>query len=186
MPLIEIKKQKMKKILLALTLIIGLTTTFAQNNLKFAHFNYKTVTDSLFTKLQADAEINSFAEGRSKTIQELQTIFERDYNFYMTQRDSLSKFSQEMKEKALQEQQEIIQLKQETFQNDLQIYNERYYAPIEKNLKKAIEIVAKKNSLNYVFEETTLMFVDGGLDLTEQIKIELIGLEKARLAASTN
>jgi Skp family chaperone for outer membrane proteins len=73
-------------------------------------------------------------------------------------------------------------------QQDFQVAYERKVAdlmkPIEDNLQKAINIVSEKHKLNYVFEKTSLVYINGGLDLTAEIKAELLKLENARMANS--
>ena len=161
-----------------------MSASFAQSNAKFAYVEYQAMTDSVPSKVQADKEMNSFVEEGQKTIEELQTMLQRDYDLYMGARDSLSEFMIERKEKDLQEQQQIIQLKQQSLQEDLQTYNDRLYAPIEKSLKAAVKIVSEKHKINYVFEKSSLMYVSGGMDITEEVKAELLIIEKARMASN--
>jgi len=171
----------MKKIFLAFTFIIGLTAAFAQNNLKFAHVDYAKVVDSLPSKMAADKEMKTFIDDSQKTLQELQTLLERDYQNYMAAKDTLSKISQEIKERKLTEQQMDLQKKQERTQQDLEIYNERLYTPIEKSFTKAVKTVSQKYKLNYVFETSSLLYLDGGMDISAEVKAEIIRLEKIRL-----
>lgn len=173
----------MKKIFLALTVTFSLSSILAQANLKFGHVNYTEVTDSIPSKLAADKEMQQFITDGQNTIQELQTMLQRDYQAYMGGRDTLSPLSQEIKEKNLTEQQAILENKQTTLQSDLEVYDSRLYKPIEKNFKKAVKVVSQSHKLNYVFEEGSLLYLDGGLDITEEVKTELIKLEVTRLAA---
>ncbi len=173
----------MKKIFLALIITFSLGSIVGQTNLKFGHVNYKKATDSIPTKLAADKEMQQFIEDGQKTIQELQTMLQRDYETYMVKRDSMSALRKEITEKNLQEQQAILENKQTTLQNDLEIYDGRLYKPIENNFKKAVKTISQKYKLNYVFEEGSLLYLEGGLDITEEVKQELIKLELARSAA---
>ncbi|MFK8038064.1 MAG: OmpH family outer membrane protein [Crocinitomicaceae bacterium] len=173
----------MKKIFLALAVTFSLSSIIAQTNLKFGHVNYTDVTDSIPSKLAADKEMQQFIADGQKTIQELQTMLQRDYEVYMGKRDSLSPLSREIKEKNLTEQQAILENKQTTLQSDLEVYDNRLYKPIENNFKKAVKSVSQKYKLNYVFEEGSLLYLDGGLNITEEVKAELIKLEASRLSS---
>ena len=173
----------MKKIFLVLSLIIG-ATTFAQSNLKFAHFNYEKVSDSLPTVMAAQKELENLQGELKSILDELETEFNDSQILFERQVDSLSPMLREIKEKALQEQYQTILLKQEEYSQKYQTRVTELMQPIEDNLKKAIKIVAEKNKLNYVFEESTLMYVNGGIDLTSQVKAELINLEKVRMAGN--
>ncbi|MDX1349522.1 MAG: OmpH family outer membrane protein [Putridiphycobacter sp.] len=172
----------MKKIFLALVITFSISSIMAQTNLKFGHVDYAKVTDSIPTKLAADKEMKQFIEDGQRTIRELQTILQRDYEEYMAKRDSMSALMREIKEKNFMEQQQVLENKQQTLQNDLEIYDNRLYKPIENNFKKAVKTVSLKYKLNYVFEVGSLLYLEGGIDITEEVKQELIRLEALRTA----
>jgi len=172
----------MKKIILALAITFSLSSLIAQSNVKLGHVDYSKVTDSIPSKLAADKEMKQFIDDGQKTIQELQTMLQRDYEIYIAKRDSLSPLMREIKEKNPNEQQAILEQKQQTLQKDLEVYNARLYEPIEKNFKKAVKTISLKYKLNYVFDVSSMLFNDGGLDITKEVKAELIRLEAARIA----
>jgi outer membrane protein len=160
---------------------LGTFNSSAQST-KFGHVNYVKVLDSLPSKKTADKDLNDFLEEGQKTITEMQASFEEEYNRYMIAKDSLSPLIQEMKEKSLMEQQQIIQYKSESLEQDLQILNDRLYKPLEDNLTKAVKTIAEKYKLNYILEVNSLLYVneESGLDLTNEVRTELIRLEKVR------
>ena len=174
----------MKKIFLILTIILGVNSAFAQNGLKFAIVDSDKVLDSLPTRMQADAEITRFVEDAQQTIEELSTILQREYNAYIDGQDTLSEFQKERIEKELTEQQEIIQLKQQTFEKDLETYNKRFYEPIQENFNKAVENVSVRLKLNYVLDKKTLLYTNGGIDITKEVAAELLRLENERMATN--
>ena len=183
---ITINKQvnKMTKRLLIIAIAIfgfGVFNSSAQNA-KFGHVDNAKVLEELPTKIDADRELQLYLEDGKKTISDMQLQLERDYQVYLKEADSLSDIIRQMKEKELNEQQQALQFKQESLENNLSIVNSKLYQPIEDNLKKAIKNIADKHNLNYVFEENSLVYVNGGLDLTEEVKVELLKLETARVA----
>lgn len=163
-----------KKIIIVIAIFgLGIFGATAQTT-KFGHVDYVKVLDSIPAKIAADKTIQDFLEEGQKTIAEMQANFEEEYNKYMITQDSLSPIIREMKEKNLMEQQQLVQYKQESLQQDLQILNDRLYKPIEDGLTKAIEIIAKKHKVTYVLETNSILYVSGGLDLTKEVKTELI------------
>ena len=158
---------------------LGVFNSSAQST-KFGHVDYVKVLDSLPSKVAADKDLNNFLEEGQKTVMEMQASFETEYNAYMLQKDSLSPLIQEMKEKSLMEQQQIIQYKSESLEQDLQILNDRLYKPLEDNLTEAVKNIAEKYKLNYILEVNSMLYVNGGLDLTPEVRTELIRLEKIR------
>ena len=107
----------------------------------------------------------------------MQNEYQKQLEDYMSKKDSMSDIMMQLKEKRLLEQQQMIQKKSEDLQNDLQVLNERAYKPIEDNLKKAIAVVAKKYEITYVFDESNLMYIGDGIDLTKEVKAEMLRME---------
>lgn len=161
------------------------TNTASAQVPKFAHIDYLEVVDSLPTMMAANSEIETFYAAGMKTIEEMAVAYEESYNLYIKEKPTLSQVMIEIREKQLAEQEQIIQYKQESLQQDLGILNDRLFKPIEDNLKKAIGIVAERYKITYVFDINSLMYTapTGGLDITKEVRAELLILENARVAA---
>ncbi|HIP37302.1 MAG TPA: OmpH family outer membrane protein [Crocinitomix sp.] len=176
----------MKKILLiAITIFsVGLFTANAQNNLKFAHFDYQKVTDSLPSILAAQKRLEAAEAEMTQELQELETEYNDMLIKYDRAKDTLSALRLKIMEEDIQLLGQKIQYRQQDFQTEYQRMVESFMKPIEDNVQKAIKIVAEKHKLNYVFEKSTLMYVNGGLDLTDEIRVELKKLENARTSGN--
>ena len=178
----QVNKMSKKLLIIAIAIFgFGVFNSQAQTA-KIGHVDYAKVLDSLPTKMQADETIQTFLTDGQNTVGELQAQLEKDYEDYMLKQEGMSPIIREMKEKDLQEQQQILQLKQQTLEEDLKIWNARLYTPLEENLNKAIKLVADRKKLTYVLEASGLLYVNGGLDLTKEVKAELFKLEAARVA----
>jgi len=172
----------MKKLVIIVIAIFGLGVfNLSAQATKFGHVDYKKVLDSLPSKIAADKDMQSFMESGQATVAEMQKALEEAYMKHQEAAKTQSDILNEIGEKNLMEQQQLLQMKQQSLEQDLQIMNDRLYAPIESNLALAVKTVAKKHKLNYVLEVNSLLFVDGGLDLTNEIKAEVLKLETARL-----
>jgi outer membrane protein len=165
----------MKKIVAVIVAIFTLGS-FGANAQKIGHIDYLMVVDSLPSKIQADQEIQKFYEDGQATVQDLTIALERAYKKYQAEEPTLSKTLKEVRMKGLQEQEEILNIKTQSLQQDLQTLQQKSYAPIEENLTKAIEIVAKRNGMLYILEKSQVMFA-GGTDLTEEVKKEMMKFE---------
>lgn len=176
----------MKKILLIAVALftVGIFSVNAQSNLKFAHFDYQKATDSLPTVLQAQKELTKSEAEMTAILEELQKEYQDMLINYDRQKDSLSDMRKQIMEEEIQMLGEKIQYRQQDFQVAYERKVSDLMKPIEDNLQKAINIVAEKHKLNYVFEKTALVYVNGGLDLTAEIRAELLKLENARMANS--
>jgi len=169
----------MKKIFLVLALILGVSS-FAQNNLKFAHFDYTKVSDSLPTVLAAKAELDALEKDLQVILSQLEVEFNDAQILFDRDKATLSPVLREIKQKELGELYNSVITKREDYGKQYDARAAELMEPIQKNLEKAIKIVAERNKLNYVFEKSTLMYVNGGTDLTLEIKAELMKLEAAR------
>ncbi len=172
----------MKKIFLIIALFFGMNAVVAQNNIKMAHFDSKIINDSLPSIKSASKEYEAYQaelagsyEELVKELEDLQTLYER-------QRDSLSTTIRELREEKIRDLANTIQYKQQDYQVKLEREYNRLMEPITKNLEKAVQIVADRMKINYVFEKSSLIYVNGGLDITEEVKAEMLKLEAARLA----
>jgi len=174
----------MKKVISLLTVlfVLGVFSVSAQAP-KFGHVDYAKVLDSLSSKIEADQILKDFLAEGQETLEEMNRQFEVDYEKYMRTKDSLSPVIREMREKKLMEQQQLLEYKQMSLEQDFEILNNRLYKPIEDNLKKAIKIVGERHKMNYILESNSLLYVNGGIDLTEEVKIELRRLEAERKVA---
>lgn len=178
----QVSKMSKKLLIIAIAIFgFGVFNSQAQNA-KIGHVDYAKVLDSLPTKMEADKTIQTFLADGQKTVADMQSELEKDYQDYMAKQADMSSIVREMREKSLQEQQQLLQLKQQSLEEDLKVWNARLYTPLEENLTKAIKTIADKNKLTYVMEAGSLLYVNGGLDLTKEVRAELKKLEAARTA----
>jgi Skp family chaperone for outer membrane proteins len=149
----------------------------SQTHLKLAHVDYMKVIDSLPSKISADKDIEAFLQNGERTLTEMQEAYLAAVDTFQAKRSTMSEIMIELTEKQLAEQQQILQIKSESLQNDLQILNERAYKPIEEKLKKAIATVAEKHGVTYVLEASNLLYIGQSLDLTAEVRAEMLRLD---------
>lgn len=174
-----------------------MTLTFfsstAQGQMKIGYVDYVRAMDSIPSYLEAIRTLEYYVKSSQKTLEDMAIELERKVMAYEQSKDSLPTIIREMEYKNLEEQNQILMYKEQTFQQDLEVMKEKLLVPIDKSLKKAIEIVAVRNKVTYVLQydpeygSTGLLYVDKAtaLDLTNEVRAELIIIEKARLAGTT-
>ena len=168
----------MKKLIVGLVAVLTLGAFNASaQNAKIAHIDYLAVTDSLPSKIKADKEIESYIKEEQAIIKELEVTFQRDYNEYLAKRESFSETVRAVREEALGQRQQDIQVKTQKLQQDIQTLSNRLYKPIEDNLNIAVETVAKKHNISYVIDKGQTLYA-GGMDLTAEVTAEMLKLEK--------
>jgi outer membrane protein len=86
-----------------------------------------------------------------------------------------------MEEEKLQKKGAAIEERQQAIRAELQEYNQELFKPILARVKKAIETVADLKQLSYVIDETSTLYTKGGLNITNEVLVELLILDKASM-----
>lgn len=182
-----------KKSVLSLVMFFALTLMSSNTNaqLKIAYIDYQRVMDSIPTYLEAIKTLEYYVQSSQKTLEDMAIELERKVIDFERRKDSLPTIIRDLEYKNLEEQNQILMYKEQSLQNDLEIMKEKLLLPIDKSLKKAIEVVALRNKVTYVLQydaeygSTGLLFVDKAtaLDLTREVRAELILIEQQRKAA---
>lgn len=166
----------MKKTLLTIIVIALLsviTPAQAQTIGKYAHINQQEVMkampgiDTIQTKLLA-----------------FQQKLEADYSNMMTEyQQKKEKFDREVGTMSASvrkvRENEILVLEQSIseFPNNAQVEIEQYQfevlLPFQEKLKKAIDEVAAEHKIVYIFDSSTLLYSEGGFDISDLVKKKL-------------
>lgn len=149
----------LKKITLLVVMFVLPLGAMAQA--KFAHMNSQDVIAVMpeFTKAQAD--IDALSKQYQKEMETGQAEFQKKYQEFLAQGDSLPRNIAERRQKELQEMaQRQEQFQQEAYQS-LQKAQQDSMAPIYAKLDQAIEAVGKSEGVVYIFDlaRTPIPFV---------------------------
>jgi outer membrane protein len=185
----------LKKTVLSVIAVLTLAffSSTAQGQLKIGYVDYVRAMDSIPTYLKAINTLESYVQSSQKTLEDMAIELERAVKEFEDTKATMEPIILEMKMKNLEEQNQILMYKEQSFQQDLEIMKEKLLVPIDKSLKKAIEIVAVRNKVTYVLQydpeygSTGLLYVDKAtaLDLTNEVRAELIRIEAERTAPVT-
>ena len=163
-------------ILAAMFMLTG-ASTFAQAP-TFAHIDYLAVLDSLPSYKSAERQLQLEVENSQKSMSDKQIELQRKVEEFEAQKDSLHKMIREKREQALNEDLQLLQVQMQNEEQRLQQLQVEMFADIEKNLKKSVANVAERHKVTYVLEASSLLFVgEGGLDLTKEVRDEMLKLE---------
>lgn len=164
----------LKKIALLVVLFVLPLGVMAQA--KFAHMNSQDVISTMpeFTKAQANMDVLS--KQYQKEMETGQVEFQKKYQEFLAQSDSLPKNIAERRQKELQEMaQRQEQFQQEAYQA-MQKAQSEAMAPIYKRLDQAIQAVGKTEGVVYIFDlaRTPIPFVGAeSVDVTAKVKAQL-------------
>ena len=164
----------LKKI--ALLVIMFVLPLGAMAQTKFAHMNSQEVISVMpeFTKAQAD--LDAMSKKYQEEMQRTQEEFNKKYQEFLAQQDSLPKNISERRQKELNDMaQRQEQFQQEAYQA-MQKAQQDAMTPIYKKLDEAIQAVGKTEGAIYIFDlaRTPIPFVSAqSTDVTAKVKTQL-------------
>lgn len=166
----------MKKLLLALVMVFGVSALFAQS--KVAHVNSQTLLDTLPSRKVAIQKLQEFERNGVAELQEMEADFNKAVAKYQKDLPNMSPVIAKIEEEKLVKKQQALQEREEGLNNEMQAYSQELNAPILKRVQKAVEIVSERLKLNYVIDESVTLYFKGGMDITDQVIKELLILDK--------
>ena len=155
----------MKNILIAISLIIS-ASSFAQS--KIGHVNSQILLDTLESRKQAIKELDAYKLEGMKELQEMNKAFEAAYVIFQQKEKDLSPVLLKMEQEKLGRKQQELESRQQELEkgmqnynqeieNNLQKRNEELITPILAMVKKAVAIVADRNKLSYIIDESSTL-----------------------------
>jgi uncharacterized protein (TIGR02145 family) len=150
------------------------------NNLyNIGYVNSKKLLDTLASYQDAEKKLVKMRAEEIAKYQILEKTFQAEYN-------RLLKKAPEMPKLILEQEQQKLKVKQQELENfepemtrKLRMYRQQYMEPILERTQMAIGIIAERRKLNYIFDETDLLYFKDGIDCTTEIMLELLKLETA-------
>lgn len=165
----------LKKIAIVIMLVLPMGV-FAQN-LKFGHINAQEIISVMpeFTKAQNDLQALNKQLGQD--LQRTQEEFNKKYQEFMQQKDSLPTVIAERRQKELEDMMQRQQQFQEKAQQDMEKAQNDFMAPIYKKLDDAIKAVGATENVVYIFDlaRTPIPYVNEAqsINLTQKVKTNL-------------
>jgi outer membrane protein len=170
------KNRKMKNVLLGLFVALGLNT-FAQS--KIAHVDSQKLLDTLPSRKVAIKKLDSLKTAGMQELQVMDADFQKAYQLYMTNKDKMSEVERQIQESKLMQKQQMLEATQKSLEEGLQLMSEELNAPILERVQKSIEIISERKKLNYVIDVSATMYSKGGMDITNEVIVELLILDAA-------
>lgn len=168
----------MKKGILALAMIMSIGVMMAQN---IAHVNSQKVIDTMPSRLAAENELAQMEERLSRDLQADQAKLQEDIRAFEAEASTLSKSLLEYEQSRLQKKQQALQAKAQEYDQKLQLYTQELNGPILEKVQAAIQKVAELEGVDYVVDESMLLYMKGK-DLTDKVITEVLKTDKVSAA----
>jgi outer membrane protein len=161
----------MKKITLTLIVcVFCFSSAFAQ---KYGHISSGEIMKSMPGIDSIQIKITNFQK-------ELSDLYDNMVNEWQAKKDKLDKEAgtmsasvRKLREDEIKSIENRIQEFQYNVQDDIEEEQARLIAPFQEKLQNAINDVAKEYKYNYIFDTQTLLYYDGGDDVSALIKKKL-------------
>lgn len=162
--------------LVAILTLVFFGTSSAQK-VKLAHVNTMELMQQLIVKDSVEKQLERLQREMQMDLQKKQMELNKSYQEYLGAKDTLSKIMLKMREEALREQQQQLEVLPQQYEQAFQSTQNELIEPIRIKVEAAIEKVSKAGEYTYVFDSSALLYSGGGLDITDLVRTEL-GLPK--------
>lgn len=172
----------MKKVLLALALVLTTAVSFAQQ--KIGYLNAEELLYSMPEAKKADEEITAYAKTFQDKIVAMQKDFESKYKAYEEgmKAKSFTQAVQELKEQELKNLQDNIQSTQQSAEEKVSNKRQELLKPITEKADKAIQDVAKAKGYTFIFDSSNAGLVYAASDnIIDDVKA-LLGIKNTPAA----
>ena len=165
----------MKKTILIIALMFTALSASAQ--MKLAHVNSQQLLDTMPSRLDALEKLKKFEQDGYQELGEIQKDLEVAYKKYEQNKAIWSPVILKIEEEKIMKKQQGLEDRQTALQQEMQIYTQELNKPILERVQKAVEIVSDRKKINYVLDESTTLYFKGGMDITDEVLIELLRLD---------
>jgi outer membrane protein len=165
----------MKKSVLILIALVSIVSINAQT--KVAHINTQKLLDTLPSRKVALKQISEFQQKGEMELKDMEADLQKTYQKYMAEQNTLTPVMKQYEEERIQKKQQGLQQREQELQQQISLLGNELNAPILKRVQKAVKTVSISKKLNYVIDESTTLYFDGGTDITNDVMLELLRLD---------
>ncbi|HLW39258.1 MAG TPA: OmpH family outer membrane protein [Brumimicrobium sp.] len=167
-----------------LTLFIAvLTFGAAYSQTSLAHVNTQRVLDTMPSRKHAMQELDKFEERAIQELQETQRKLQEDYGKLQQEQSTMSPTAYKFEEDRLMRKSQEFQQRQQELDQQIRILGDELNKPILDRVQKSVEKVCKLEKIDYVLDESTLLY-SKGRDITDKVIVEVLKLEAEATAAA--
>ncbi len=169
------RKQNMKKGVLLLVMIVTTLVSYSQTTV--AHVNSQKVLDTMPSRKAAEKELQNFEQRAVKELQETQQKLQQEFAT-LQQDKTMSPTVRKFEEDRLNKKAQEFQTRQQELDQQIQILNQDLNAPILETVQKAVKVVCEKQKIDYVIDQSSLLY-SNGTDITDLVIKEVLRMENA-------
>lgn len=165
----------MRRYLLFL-LLFSAVTIFAQNPQKIGYVDSQIILTQLPEAIKAQSDLDALTSVWSNQVDSMKLALQQQYADVQKQLATMTDDQKQIKQKELiEKEQQIYAYQNQKFgQPNGEIYQkqETIFEPVKKKIYAAIEIVAKEEGMQFVFDKSgdiLLLYADAAFDITFKV-----------------
>jgi outer membrane protein len=157
-------------------LLFSAVTIFAQNPQKIGYVDSQIILTQLPEAIKAQSDLDALTNVWSNQVDSMKLALQQQYADVQKQLATMTDDQKQIKQKELiEKEQQIYAYQNQKFgQPNGEIYQkqETIFEPVKKKIYAAIEIVAKEEGMQFVFDKSgdiLLLYADAAFDITFKV-----------------
>ena len=158
---------------LFILVFLALPLSLAAQNLKFGTVNTVDVFNLMPEKATAEKQLEDLSKQYESEFMKMQEEFTTKYKDFVNSQDSMP---ENIKQRRMQEIQEIIQNFREVATGDLEEQQAKLLAPLQEKIANAVKAVGQENGFTFIFDMSipSVLYAGGqAVDATPLVKAKL-------------
>ena len=174
----------MKRLVLIAMVVLGAGVASAQS--KLAHLDSQKIMEAMPSYKEAVQKLEQFQKDGYAELDAMKADFDAAVATYTqkVQAGTLSPTLQQIEEGKLGKKEQALVERQQSLQQELQVYSQELNQPILDRVETAVKMVSDRNKYDYVFDVSTLM-IHNGPDITAEVITEILKLENTTTTVTT-
>ncbi len=165
----------MRKFLFLIVVTIASTGLFAQSPQKLGYVDSQVILSQYAEAIKAQGDLDAIQNKWTAQVDSMTTAYQQALADYQKQANTMPDDKKlELQKTLVAQQQSVIDFRTKKFGQNGEIYQkqEEIFGPVKKKIYAAIEDIAKKEGMQFVFDKSgdiVLLYADQAYDITYQV-----------------
>ncbi|MGB1121083.1 MAG: OmpH family outer membrane protein [Saprospiraceae bacterium] len=168
--------KKVLKLAIAVVMMMGLFagTTMAQTTI--AYVEADVLIQDMAEYKKANIDLETYAKQLEAQLKQEREKFQKEYQAVVdsVDRGIITPLQQQQAQVRIQQKQQKLELQSRDAQNKIVTKEAELFKPINDKFNAALKAVAAEKNYTYIVDKKVLLYFEGGVDATEDVKMKLL------------
>ena len=168
--------KKVLKLAIAVVMMMGLFagTTMAQTTI--AYVEADVLIQDMAEYKKANIDLETYAKQLEAQLKQEREKFQKEYQAVVdsVDRGIITPLQQQQAQVRIQQKQQKLELQSRDAQNKIVAKEAELFKPINDKFNAALKAVAAEKNYTYIVDKKVLLYFEGGVDATEDVKMKLL------------